>query len=565
MLAGLALALGAAAGAAAVVPFAEVLRDPVRQAVPYEILFGGGWQRWMALPTLALPRLLGGDLDTLSLWGKEGARIWTGTTFREFTAYCGVLPLALALGAAFGARRRAGALFSAAAAAALLLAMGTPLSRLAYHLLPGFDRAEPTRLFWVWAFGVCGLAGLGADAMTEAPGAAAWRRLGRALWAGAALLAAVGAACMAAVAVGAGPVGLRWGSLGNPALASGLVGLAGAAAVIHAARSGWPTRALAAPACVVVAADLLALLLPMNPVTAPSRLYPEMPVFLHLREEAARTGVPFRVVMRRAMPWWEWPIPNAAAVYGLDTPEGHEAIRPAAFTRFVAAVSGRGGAAGYARDIDFSHVEGIGRVLSFLNVRYVVGDPGETLPLEGWKRIDLPDAVLYENPSVQPRAFTVAWERAEVIPDRATALARLAAPGFDYRASVVVDRPLPPLETTVVPPPFSQGTVTYTRPAPDAIALKVQVDGQAVVVISDAYDEGWEATLNGEPCPLLRANHAFRAVAVPWAGTWRIEMKYRPRWWPWAGWGSLAAAAVGGVAWAAAAARNRKSQIPNPK
>ena len=48
------------------------------------------------------------------------------------------------------------------------------------------------------------------------------------------------------------------------------------------------------------------------------------------------------------------------------------------------------------------------------------------------------------------------------------------------------------------------------------------------VVLVDTWDPGWQATVDGQETEVLRANLAFRAVAVP-AGDHRIEMRYRPR------------------------------------
>jgi uncharacterized membrane protein YfhO len=45
--------------------------------------------------------------------------------------------------------------------------------------------------------------------------------------------------------------------------------------------------------------------------------------------------------------------------------------------------------------------------------------------------------------------------------------------------------------------------------------------------VADAYDEGWRARVDGVPATVLRADMAFRAVALR-AGRHTVEMAYRP-------------------------------------
>jgi uncharacterized membrane protein YfhO len=60
------------------------------------------------------------------------------------------------------------------------------------------------------------------------------------------------------------------------------------------------------------------------------------------------------------------------------------------------------------------------------------------------------------------------------------------------------------------------------------LTVEADVDRPGVLVLSEPYYPGWSATVDGKPAPLLRADYAFRGVALP-AGKHTVEMRYRSR------------------------------------
>ena len=46
------------------------------------------------------------------------------------------------------------------------------------------------------------------------------------------------------------------------------------------------------------------------------------------------------------------------------------------------------------------------------------------------------------------------------------------------------------------------------------------------LVIAQSFYHRWKATVDGQPAPILRANHAFQAVQVP-SGEHRVELVYK--------------------------------------
>jgi hypothetical protein len=133
-----------------------------------------------------------------------------------------------------------------------------------------------------------------------------------------------------------------------------------------------------------------------------------------------------------------------------------------------------------------------------------------------------PSALVYEDPAALPRAFLAGGAR--VMEDPAGALAALSDPAFDPRLEVVVhEDPGIPLEGGLV-----EGGADIVEWSPDRIRLAARADRPALLVLADNYYPGWEATVNGEAQRVLRANHTFRAVAVP-AGEHEVVFRFRPR------------------------------------
>lgn len=91
--------------------------------------------------------------------------------------------------------------------------------------------------------------------------------------------------------------------------------------------------------------------------------------------------------------------------------------------------------------------------------------------------------------------------------------------------SVVVEGDLGAFAPRMPPRPGSVHLLEET-----AGKTRVRVDtnqGRGFLVLADAFAPGWKATIDGEPVPVLAADVAFRAVAVP-EGEHEIELTYAP-------------------------------------
>jgi uncharacterized membrane protein YfhO len=90
----------------------------------------------------------------------------------------------------------------------------------------------------------------------------------------------------------------------------------------------------------------------------------------------------------------------------------------------------------------------------------------------------------------------------------------------------VITPPVAPAPPDVAPAPRGWSRVVSFRP--DRIRLEADAPAGGYVVLVDTFDPGWKATVDGHPAEILRANVAFRAIAVT-AGRHTIDLAYRPR------------------------------------
>jgi hypothetical protein len=133
--------------------------------------------------------------------------------------------------------------------------------------------------------------------------------------------------------------------------------------------------------------------------------------------------------------------------------------------------------------------------------------------------------------------------RARLVPGPA-AIRDLLAPDFDPYTEVVLDQEPPPFVAAT----GRGGSSRITHRRPDEIDLDVESDGPGYLVVTEAYDRGWRATVDGRPAPITVANLLYRGVALP-AGRHRVCLRYRPRLVVWGAGATLLAVVLGLAAW----------------
>jgi hypothetical protein len=169
-------------------------------------------------------------------------------------------------------------------------------------------------------------------------------------------------------------------------------------------------------------------------------------------------------------------------------------------------------------------------LLDLLNIRYIV-IPASVPP----DRLDLRDLeaafpTIYQDSQVQVLENVNALPRAWVVHEAqqvasAQVLPMLASGAVDPWTTAL-------LETT--PPeiaPSAEGGVNeaaIVTEQPELLRVSVTTDAPGLLILSETYDPGWNAYIDGEPVELLTANYLLRAVPVP-AGSSTVELRYEPR------------------------------------
>lgn len=131
-----------------------------------------------------------------------------------------------------------------------------------------------------------------------------------------------------------------------------------------------------------------------------------------------------------------------------------------------------------------------------------------------------PATRVYENPDARPRARLERTVHRAASPDDALAL--LASAPVD---GVILEEPASPDD----PPPScadaEQDRATIVQDDPEHVRVVTTSACPAFLVLADTHLDGWTATLDGAPTPILHADFAFRAVRVP-AGEHEVAFRY---------------------------------------
>ncbi len=213
------------------------------------------------------------------------------------------------------------------------------------------------------------------------------------------------------------------------------------------------------------------------------------------------------------------PFPNLAILYGLSDIAGYDGVTPRYVEQLTDATDSVGvygcGPLRFTADLN-------SQITDFVNLKYVLLPPGAPSPGPKFTLIyDRLDGRIYRNSRVFPRAFLVARSRTCV--DDAAALALVRGGQINLREEVLISECTHELGSGSSP----DATPEIERYEPEHVVVHADTRKPAFLVLTGTYDAGWRVSVDGREAPLLRADYAFRAVALG-PGSHRVEFLYQP-------------------------------------
>lgn len=160
-----------------------------------------------------------------------------------------------------------------------------------------------------------------------------------------------------------------------------------------------------------------------------------------------------------------------------------------------------------------------------LGVRYLTIPTGVTPPISAREVAREGDFTLYEVNGAEPRASVVPTWRvvSGATPEKiqAAAIGAVTEIGFDPGREAVLETDPGLVRVDGARP----GTATYAETTPEQIQVGVEATAPSMVVVRNAYDVNWHATVDGKPTPILPTDGFLQGIPVP-AGSHDVRLSY---------------------------------------
>ncbi|MCX6791871.1 MAG: YfhO family protein [Candidatus Gottesmanbacteria bacterium] len=466
---------------------------------------------WQYLLTFIAPDFFGNPVTRNDWFGH----------YAEWTGFVGVIPLMLAIFSVTKKSLRKGWFFVLLAILTLLFALPTPLNDLLYLLkIPVLSGSAASRIILLTSFSLAALAAYGLDELIKNKKSN--------------IIFSALCSCF---------VGVTWGILlfGKPLQADKLtiathnfvmpsvLILLGALLIVLGSFRNKLVQLIVIIALLGLSAfDLLRFAAKWMPFDPRHYVYPEVKSLTYLQSHVGADRVFGNIGSG-----------EVGTEFRIPLVEGYDAVYQARYGEFINAVS-KGYVYPGGRSVVQFDKNGVYKTeaLQLLGIKYMYhrfSDGRNVWVFPYWQY--LADGSMhqvysdekyeiFEYYNVYPRAFlassyTVKTTDTDIINT-------LFAKDFDRRNSLVLEQK-PAIEPQSGPPAgeAGSGSAEITSYTPGKVTIKTDSKLPKLLFLSDEFDTGWHAFVDGKETRIYRADYDFRAVVTP-AGTHTVEFRYAP-------------------------------------
>jgi len=432
---------------------------------------------------------------------------WFGQ-YAEWASFTGSIAILFAI-IGIGTRN---IFFTVLAFISFLSAFSTPINSLMYTLkVPILSTSNPTRIIVLFSFSVAVLASYGFDEITK-------KFTKRHI-----IISGIVAAALVILAaltrfgyiVPPDKIGI---SLRNLVIPTGLITSSFIMLVLGKFFPRIPKKALYTGILLCISFDMYRYVYKWMPKENPSLVYPAIPVISFLQKTIGNDRV-YGTFGNELM-----------THFRLASIEGYDAMYQKRYAEFISS-STDGSIGNPERSVVLLNKNGeySERILEILGVRYLLhrvsdGRFGWAYPF--WK-YDFYTQIykdekyeVYENSRALPRAFLASGYL--VASSSSDIISSVLSKNTNLTESVILEE-----EPRVKPQEGGTAKVDIIRYTPNRVDFVALTDKPKLLFVSDVFDDGWEAFVDGKREKIHRADYAFRAVSVP-SGRHSVTMIYNP-------------------------------------
>ena len=465
---------------------------------------------WQRLITFLVPDFFGND-TTGNFWGK--------TSYYEFSGYVGIIAIFFVLYSFAYLKQKKDILFWwLITILAFLFLLPTPLAKLPYELkIPGFSVLIPARMIFVINFALSVLAAFGLNAFCKEKDEEKrknlilkvsffWSFIFLFIW-----LAFLFGWLFWPVWQANALISLRnlilptFLIIASFTLLSFYLGI----------KKKFFRQGILIAFILLLFFDLSHQALKYNPFTPKEILFPTTEALNFLKNQ--QKNGPFRIQILDQ----ELMTANLNLLYGLEMVDGYDSFHSSRYEELALTAN--------SEDPKQRFVSP-GRSLFLANHRSPLFDLMNVKYILALEEIKYPDLKLvfekgqtkvYENLKVYPRAYLSS--NYEIAKDDEEILVKMLDFSKKGERKVILEENIDFKNYDLE----KNAQVKIEENQNQSLKLKTEALQKSILVLSDAYDSGWKAWVDGQQTKIYRANYNFRAIIVP-AGKHKVTFKYEP-------------------------------------